>query len=128
MQAKSLSGDSTVGCISPGSHRGTARLIHHTPIGIRIRHALRISLTIADRKEEIHLVAGLVDDIGDAVATLADTEVIIRQSATREDIRQQHIVDIADVRQMTIPVEGIGVPALHLRIHGIARQTVLPEA
>ena len=53
--------------------------------------------------------------------------MILVQTSTRKDIRQQHIVDVADVCQVAVPVEGIGVPTFNLGIHRITRQTMLPE-
>ena len=50
-----------------------------------------------------------------------------RKTTIRKDIGKEHVIDIADMSQVTIPVEGIGVTTLYLCIHGVARQTVLPE-
>ena len=80
-KAEGLGEDGTVGGIGPGCHRGTTCLEHDAPTEIGVGNALRIGLAIADGEEEVDLVAGLVDDIGDAVATLADAEVIVGQSS-----------------------------------------------
>ena len=117
----------TVGSISPGCHRSTACLEHHTPVGTGVRNTLRVGFTVADREEEVSLVTGFVDDVGDAVATFTDTEVVICQSSTREDIGQQHVIDVADMGQMTVPVHSVGVSTLDLRVDGVAGQAMPPE-
>ena len=127
LQTEGLGKYGTVGGIGPSSHRGTAGLEHHRPVGTGIGDTLRIGLAVADGEEEIYLVSGLVDQVGNAVAALADTEVIIGESAIREDKGKQHVVDITDMSQMTVPVEGVGMSATDNGIHRIAGQTVFPE-
>ena len=88
---------------------------------------MRISLTITDGKEEIHLITCLVYQVWNAITAFTDTEIIINEPTIRKDTGQQHVVDIADMSQMTVPVEGVGMTTTDSGINGIARQTVFPE-
>ena len=126
-QTEGLGGDGAVGGIGPGGHRGAAGLIHNSPVEVGVGNTLGVALAVADGEEEVHLVAGLVDNVGDAVAALTDAEVVVGESAAGKDVGQQHVVDVADVGDMTVPVEGIGVTAAHVNIDGVAGQPVLPE-
>ena len=119
LKTESFSKYSAIGSIRPGSHRGTSCLEHHRPIGTRISNALRISLTIANGQEEIHLITGLINQVGNAVPTLTDAKVVVNQTSIRKNIGKQHVVDITDMSQMTIPVEGIGMTALHNGIYWV---------
>ena len=125
--AEGLCHHGAIGGIGPRGHRGTSRLEHDGPLLRRIRDALRISLAVADAKEEVYLVACLVHEVGDAVAALADAEIILCEASIRQQIGQQHVVDVAHMCQMAVPVEGVGMSATHLGINRIPRQTVLPE-
>ena len=127
LQTEGLGQYGTVGSIGPRCHRGAAGLEHHRPVGARIGDTLRIGLAIADGEEEVDLIAGLVNQIRNAITTLTDTEVIIGQTAIGEDIGQQHIIDVTDMSQMAVPVEGVRMTTSYNSIHGIAGQTVLPE-
>ena len=127
VQAECLGHDGAVGSIGPGGHSGTACLEHHAPVGTWVGNTLRVSLAIADRQEEVDLVAGLVQQVGYAVAALADTQLVFVKLATRKYVWQQHVVDVADVSQMAVPVECIRVAALDIQVYRVARQTMLPE-
>ena len=72
MNTECLGDDGAVGSVGPSGHRGAACLEHHAPVGTRVGNTLRVSLAIADRQEEVYLVAGLVYQVGYAVAALAD--------------------------------------------------------
>ena len=127
LQAEGLTQHGTVGGIGPRCHRRAAGLIHHRPIGTRIGNTLRIGLAIADGQEEIDLITGLVDQVGDTVSTLADAQIVVDKATAGKDIGQQHIIDIADMSQMAIPIESIRMATTNDGIYRIAWQTVLPE-
>ena len=116
-----------VGRVGPGGHRGAAGLEHHRPVLVGIGHALRVAFAVADAQEEVHLVARLVDQVGDAVAALADAQGVLRQAAARHQVRQQDVIDVDDVGQVAVPVEGVGMSAAHVHVDRIAGQAVLPE-
>ena len=113
LQSKGFGKHGTIGSISPGCHRGTTSLKHHGPIRRGVSDTLRIGLTITDGEEEVNFIACLVYQIGNAIATLADAKIVVRQATIGKDIGQQHIINIADMGQMAVPVESIGMTAFH---------------
>ena len=127
LHAESISHNCAVGGIRPCGHRRAGSLEHHRPVVAGIGHALRITFAVADAQEEIGFVASLIDEVGNTISALADAQVVIVESPTSEQIRQKHVVDVADMSQMAVPIEGIGVTSLHVYSDRISRQTMTPE-
>ena len=125
--AEGLRQHGAVGGIGPGGHGRAAGLEHDGPVLVGVGHALGIGLPVADGQEEIHLVPGLVDEVGNAVPAFPDAQVVLGKAAARKDIREEHVIDVAHMGEVAVPVHGVGVAAADIRIHGIPGKPVGPE-
>jgi len=125
--AEGLRQHGAVGGIGPGGHGRAAGLEHDGPVLVGVGHALGIGLPVPDGQEEVHFVPGLVDEVGNAVPAFPDAQVVLREASAGEDIREEHVIDVAHVGQVAVPVHSVGVAAADIRIHRIPGEPVGPE-